>query len=73
MTAKTIITAEASAYGLGAVLLQQQEDKWNPVASRSLSETECHYAQIERRGTGINMGIREFIRVCAGKSCSPGN
>ena len=38
----TKISADASAYGLGAVLLQQHADLWQPVAfaSRSMTETE---------------------------------
>ena len=48
---KAKISADASDCGLGAVLLQYQQEKWRPVAfaSRSLSETETRYAQIERR------------------------
>ena len=36
------ISAGASAYGLGAVLLQNHDGQWKPVvyASRSLTETE---------------------------------
>ena len=39
---ETKISADASSYGLGAVLLQK-EDNWRPVvfASRSMSEIEC--------------------------------
>ena len=52
VNAKTKISADASAYGLGTVLLQSQDGvTWQPVAfaSRSLNETEMRYAQIERR------------------------
>jgi len=44
------ISADASAYGLGAVLLQKSESTWKPVAfaSRSMTETERRYAQIEK-------------------------
>ena len=48
-SAPTKIFADASAHGLGAVLLQRF-DSWKPVAfaSRSMSETEIRYAQIEK-------------------------
>ena len=45
------VCADASAYGLGAVLLQKHSTiDWKAVAyaSRALSETESRYSQIER-------------------------
>ena len=49
-TAPTKISADASAYGLGAVLLQQVNGVWKPIsfASRSMTETKRRYAQIEK-------------------------
>lgn len=43
--AKSKISADASSFGLGAVLLQQKQEGWKPVAyaSRSLTETERRY------------------------------
>ena len=48
--AKTKVSAVASSHGLGAVLLQQEGSRWRPVtyASRTLTETEQRYSQIEK-------------------------
>jgi hypothetical protein len=45
----TKISADALSYnGIGAVLLQRFDHEWKPIAyaSRSLTNTECRYAQI---------------------------
>ena len=56
------ISADASSFGLGAVLFQHEEDSWKPVAyaSRSMSETERRYAQIEKEAL---VGLREVLRL----------
>lgn len=48
--AKTKVSADASSFGLGAVLLQQNTQGWRTVAFtlRSMSEVERRYAQIEK-------------------------
>ena len=48
--APTKIVADASAYGLGAVLLQGQSRAWQSVAfaSQSMTDTEKKYSQIKK-------------------------
>ena len=48
---QTVVTADASSFGLGAVLLQKQDDdSFRPVSyvSKSLTPTQQRYAQIEK-------------------------
>ena len=60
---QTTLSSDASSYGLGAVLIQKQDnDKWNPVAyaSREMSSTEQSYAQIEKEILGITWVSERF-------------
>ena len=59
----------ASAYGLGAVLLQNTESDWKPVAyaSRSMSETERRYAQIEKEALATTWACEKFSMYVLGK------
>ena len=62
--APTKVCADASSYGLGAVLMQKQGREWKPIAyaSRSMTETEQHCAQIEKGSLG-NMGMWEVLHI----------
>ena len=69
-SAKTKISADASAYGLGAVLLQQQDDeKWHPVAfaSRTMNEAELRYAQIEKEAVALTWALEKFSEYVLSK------
>jgi transposase InsO family protein len=67
--APTKITADASAYGIGAVLLQQQNKVWKPVAyaSKSMTETERRYSQIEKEALALVWACEKFEDYVLGK------
>ena len=67
--AETKITADSSSFGLGAVLMQKQQSTWRPVAfaSRSLSETESRYAQIEKEALACTRACDKFSDYVLGK------
>ena len=67
----TIVSADASAFGLGGVLLQKQPSgTWQPVAyaSRALTPTEQKYAQIEKEALAITWSCDRFSDYIIGKS-----
>lgn len=63
------VSADASSFGLGAVLFQHEEDTWRPVvyASRSMSETERRYAQIEKEALATTWACEKFTDYILGK------
>ena len=67
---RTRVTADSSAYGLGACLEQEHvmdggRKIWRPVccASRSLSETERRYAQIEKEALALKLAVTEKLKL----------
>lgn len=69
VTARTKISEDASAYVLGAVLLQQHGDAWKPVAfaSRSMTDTERRYSQIEKEALALVWACEKFQDYVLGK------
>jgi len=68
-SSSTKISADASSHGLGAILLQQQNNTWHPVAfaSTSISQTECRYAQIEKEVLALTRALERFSEYILGK------
>jgi len=66
---ETIVSADASSYSLGAVLIQKQpEGVMKPVAyiSRSLTPTEQRYAQIEKEALAFTWACECFSDYLVG-------
>ena len=66
---ETIVAADASSYGLGAVLLQRQNNREiKPIAFvfRAQTPTESRYAQIEKEALGITWACERLSDCLVG-------
>ena len=65
-----VLSVDASQYGVGAVLMQQSSEGFHPLAyaSRTLSDTQRNYAQLEKEMLAIVFGCTKFHYYVFSKS-----
>ncbi len=68
-TRPTLVSSDASSYGMGGVIMQEDDDgNRRPVAfvSRTMTECEKRYAQIEKELLGVVWACERFSRYLIG-------
>ena len=68
MQRETVVSADASSFGLGAVMQGQPSGEMHPVAyaSRSMTNTECGYAQIEKEALATTWTLEHWSDLLVG-------
>ena len=58
----TKVSADASSYGMGAVLLHEKDGDWRPIfyASMSMMSTEQRYTQVEKEALACTWACGKF-------------
>ena len=66
--ASTQVSVDALSFGLGAALLQKNANEWEPIAfdSRSMTEVEHQYAQIEKEALTATLACKKFTDYILG-------
>ena len=66
---RTAVSCDASPQGLGAILWQHDKGQWVPVtcASRSLTDVETRYSQMEREMLGVVFALTRFRQYVLGR------
>ena len=65
--ADTKVSADASSFGLGAVLMQKKGEHWIPVVYASRSLTDRNYAQIEKEALAATWECEKFAMYILGR------